>query len=115
MNFAVLIVVLFGMSACTPKKDSASNESPEALALARAKSVYNSNCAVCHGVDPHLLKDGNAGPNIFGSSEALLRSRMILGSYPEGYTPKRIGEGMPKFPHLEKEIPGLTVYLNTKN
>ncbi len=116
MKYLVLVYLLTGLlTSCSPQsKDKVSEVSSEEKILARAKSVYNANCAVCHGIDPHLLKDGNVGPNVFGSSEELLRSKMLLGVYPQGYTPKKAGGGMPKFPHLEKEISGLSIYLNSK-
>lgn len=112
-----ICIFLIGLHvSCSPKSETKTGDaSPQEVAISRAKSVYNANCASCHGVDPHLLKAGSVGPNIFGSSEDLLRSKMLLGVYPEGYSPKKAGGGMPKFPHLEKEISGLSLYLNTKN
>lgn len=114
-SFVLFILSLGLLSSCSPKSSEKTTEPlSEEKILSRGKSVYNANCAACHGVEPHLLRDGSVGPNIFGSSEELLRSKMILGVYPDGYTPKKLGGGMPKFPHLEKEISGLSLYLNSK-
>ena len=82
---------------------------PAALA-ARGRSIYMSNCIACHNMNP--AQDGALGPAVTGSSEALLYARVIDGSYPEGYEPKRTTAVMVALPHLKNEIPALAAYLN---
>ena len=76
----------------------------------RGFNVYKTNCISCHNIDPK--KDGAVGPSVFGSSEALLRARIMTRGYPEGTKPKRPSFIMPEFPYLEKEIPALTAFLS---
>jgi mono/diheme cytochrome c family protein len=76
----------------------------------RGKSVYAGNCISCHNPNPKLA--GTVGPEVFGSSIALLEARLLKGTYPEGYKPKRPGAGMPVFPHLASDIAALHAFLN---
>jgi mono/diheme cytochrome c family protein len=93
-----------------PSLKAAAPLTGEAL-VQRGRSIYVANCISCHASDPK--KAGSLGPDLFGSSKELLRGRMVLGTYPEGYTPKRKTGVMPKFPFLEKEIDALHAYLNS--
>ena len=77
----------------------------------RGKSVYAGNCIACHNPNPRLA--GTVGPEIYGSSIELLEARLLKGTYPEGYKPKRPGAGMPVFPHLAGDIAALHEFLNT--
>jgi mono/diheme cytochrome c family protein len=73
--------------------------------------VYQNVCIACHNGDPTV--DGSLGPAIAGSSAELLDARVIRGSYPPGYEPKRAGSGvMPTFVYLEDQIPALAAYLS---
>jgi mono/diheme cytochrome c family protein len=78
--------------------------------VARGRSVYMANCIACHNPNPH--KDGNVGPALQGSSEELLRARVLEIRYPPGYTPKRPTKVMPPLPHLKPEIEALHAFLN---
>ncbi len=75
----------------------------------RGRRLYLVNCIVCHNRDPS--KDGATGPAIKGSSETLLRFRVLSRSYPPGYVPKRKSSAMIPLPHLKKAIPDLAAYL----
>lgn len=81
--------------------------SPEAEA---GRKVYVSYCTACHAMDPN--HDGNLGPAVAGSSRELVEARVVHGSYPPGYTPKRSTSAMVALPHLEGDIDALTAYLN---
>jgi len=84
---------------------------PALSPLAReGRSVYLNVCIACHNGDPN--EDGALGPAIAGSSEELLRARVVRGEYPPGYEPKRPGAVMPAFPYLEEDIPALVAYLD---
>jgi mono/diheme cytochrome c family protein len=85
---------------------------PKAQLIQRGKTVYAGNCMACHNMNPKL--SGSVGPEVFGSSRELLEARLVKGGYPEGYKPKRPGEGMPLFPHLAGEIDALHAFLNAQ-
>jgi mono/diheme cytochrome c family protein len=82
---------------------------PVAL-VQRGKVVYASNCTACHNPDPSL--DGALGPAVTGSTHDLLEKRVLHGTYPDGYEPKRTSRVMIALPHLEPDIAALTAYLN---
>ena len=75
----------------------------------KGRAVYVANCTACHNPDPHL--PGNLGPEVAGSSQALLEARILHNSYPEGYTPKRDSRVMVALPYLKDDIPALGAYL----
>jgi mono/diheme cytochrome c family protein len=77
---------------------------------ARGRGVYMANCIACHNPNPR--KDGNVGPALQGSSEELLRARVLEMRYPPGYKPKRPTKLMPPQPHLAPEIGALHAFLN---
>ena len=106
----VLQFLLVGCPSNNEKIAKQESLSPEALVV-RGRSVYVSNCLSCHGPDPRI--DGPVGPSLAGSSEELLRLRVLYLKYPEGYKPKRLSGQMVALPHLEKEIPALHAYLNS--
>ena len=78
--------------------------------IAQGKQAYLSNCIACHNTNP--AKEGALGPPVTGSSEALIRARVIDGVYPEGYKPKRDTQAMVPMPFLAKQVPALTAYLS---
>jgi mono/diheme cytochrome c family protein len=85
--------------------------SPRTLTPAqRGEVVYRTNCASCHSRDPNL--PGPLGPPIAGSSRALVEARVIHGTYPPGYTPKRGTHEMRALPWLNGHIGDLTAYLD---
>ena len=80
--------------------------SPEAE---RGRVVYNSQCTACHAFDPS--QPGPVGPEVKGSSQALLEAKIVRGTYPPGYTPKRPTSAMPPQPQVAGDIPALAAYL----
>ena len=76
----------------------------------RGKVVYKSVCVACHDHDPS--KPGTLAPPLAGSSAELIRHRVLHGTYPPGYVPKR-GDSklMPQFPHLAGSIDDLAAFL----
>ncbi len=75
----------------------------------RGRLVYLAQCTACHAIDP--AKDGPVGPAVKGSSRALLEAKVLRGSYPPGYTPKRNTVVMPQQPQLGPAIPDLDAFL----
>lgn len=80
---------------------------------AKGKQIYAINCTACHNADP--TRDGVLGPAIAGSSLALVEARVVHGSYPPGYTPKRPTKQMVPLPHLAASVPDLAAYLERQN
>jgi mono/diheme cytochrome c family protein len=80
--------------------------SPEAE---RGRQVYQAQCIVCHYSDP--AQAGVVGPPVRGSSEELLRAKVLHGTSPPGYTPKRPTKVMQPMPQLANDIPALAAYL----
>jgi len=76
----------------------------------RGRKIYQNVCIACHNNDPN--RDGTIGPANAGSSLALLEAKVIHGTYPPGYTPKRETHAMPVFAYLEKDLPDLAAYLD---
>ena len=75
----------------------------------RGEKIYNNVCIACHAADPSQI--GTLGPPIAGSSRKLIEYRVLRGTYPPGYEPKRASRTMPQFPHLEEFIDDLAAYL----
>ena len=80
--------------------------SPEAE---RGRAVYNGQCTACHNFDPS--QPGAVGPEIKGSSRELLEAKVLKGTYPSGYKPKRPTSVMPPQPQAAGDIPALAAYL----
>jgi mono/diheme cytochrome c family protein len=79
---------------------------PEA---ARGRQVYQAQCIACHNPDPAQV--GAIGPAVKGSSRELLEAKVLRGSYPSGYTPKRPTAVMQPMPQLADTLPSLSEYL----
>jgi mono/diheme cytochrome c family protein len=85
--------------------------SPTPLAE-RGRQVYLAQCTACHASDPGST--GPVGPPVKGSSRDLLEAKLLRGTYPPGYAPKRPTAIMPLQPALAPEIPALAAYLAGK-
>jgi mono/diheme cytochrome c family protein len=75
----------------------------------RGRQIYLSQCVSCHGPDP--AQAGPIGPQIKGASKELLEAKVVSGTYPAGYTPKRPTTVMLPLPALAPDIPALADYL----
>jgi mono/diheme cytochrome c family protein len=53
----------------------------------RGRQVYLAHCVACHNADP--AQPGAVGPPLRGSSRELLEAKVVNGTYPPGYAPKR--------------------------
>ena len=71
------------------------------------EKVFKANCAVCHGAKGQ----GASGPQNNDASLELLKAKVLTGSYPPGYKPKRTTRIMPRFPHLKDKIEAIYQYL----
>jgi mono/diheme cytochrome c family protein len=80
--------------------------SPEAE---RGRQTYVSQCTSCHAFDP--AQPGPVGPEVRGASRELLEAKVVRGSYPAGYRPKRPTTVMPPQPHLAGDVEALAAYL----
>lgn len=95
-----------GLAAAMLAGCSSPARSPEAE---RGRTIYASQCTACHAFDPS--QPGPVGPEIKGASRALLEAKVLHGTYPPGYTPKRPTAVMPPQPQVAGDIPALAAYL----
>lgn len=75
----------------------------------RGRQIYQSQCIACHNPDPAQV--GAIGPDLKGSSEELLRAKVVTGTYPPGSRPKRPTAIMQPTPQLAPDISNLAAYL----
>jgi mono/diheme cytochrome c family protein len=75
----------------------------------RGRRVFLGQCASCHASDP--AREGPLGPPVQGASRDLLEARLLRGTYPPGYTPKRPTAVMQPMPHLADSIDDLAAFL----
>jgi len=80
--------------------------SPEAE---RGRQTFLAQCTACHNVDPS--QPGPVGPPVRGSSRDLIEAKVLRGSYPPGYTPKRPTSIMQPIPAVAPDISALAAYL----
>jgi mono/diheme cytochrome c family protein len=78
-------------------------------AAERGRQAYLAQCVACHNTDP--AQAGPVGPPIKGSSRELLEAKVLNGSYPPGYTPKRPTKVMVPIPAAAPELASLAEYL----
>jgi mono/diheme cytochrome c family protein len=102
-------LILFLIFSCKEKVPSTRTAEEEKL-YTQGKKVYMTVCITCHNPDPKF--DGSIGPANYGSSLELLRTKVVKGSYPDGYKPKRNTKLMPSFEEHSKDIEALHVFLN---
>ncbi|PJZ59954.1 c-type cytochrome [Leptospira adleri] len=86
------------------------NLTPEQKQLNQGKGLYTANCSACHNQNPAM--DGAVGPAIKGSNFELLKARIVSGTYPAGYTPKRSSQLMTRLPLNDEQIRSIEAYLN---
>lgn len=119
MPIRLLLCLLVGavtVSACTKKAETVKTESePQTLEQMKVqgRKVYAVNCTACHAVDPK--KEGAMGPAVYGASLELLEKRIVDGTYPENYKPKRPTKIMQPLPFLKNDIKALHAYLNSND
>jgi mono/diheme cytochrome c family protein len=100
---AALVTTLF-LAGCS---DGGGGLSPSAQ---RGREIYQAQCAACHHpTDPS--KPGSLGPPIKGTPREVLEAKVVRGTYPPGYRPKRDSQVMPPLPALAAEIAPLFDYL----
>ena len=75
----------------------------------RGRQTFLAQCTACHNPDPS--QPGPVGPAVKGASRDLLEAKVLHGTYPPGYTPKRPTKIMVPIPAVAADIPALTEYL----
>ena len=88
-----------------------SKSGPLDPAAERGRQIYLAQCIACHNADPSL--PGAVGPELRGSSRDLLEAKLLKGTYPPGYTPKRPTKIMPPQPGLTPDIADLAAFLKS--
>lgn len=137
MGKAILLMVLaLGLPSCTKKPKAAMQPTlpgpvsltpaplpnpqpspepavdPQQALIARGQAVYLASCSACHGTNPRQV--GTLGPDLYGSSLALIEARVLKSAYPPGYTPKRRSKAMLALPQVKADIPALYAFLNAE-
>ena len=117
---AATIAIAVACSEGTPTSQSDSGigekNSPAAASsgtgglVAEGRTTYLANCVACHNANPTL--EGPLGPPVAGASEPLLDARILHGTYPPGYEPKRSTSAMVPMPFLKQKIPALAAFLS---
>lgn len=79
-------------------------------AVNKGRVLYSLHCSSCHHPNPAV--DGTLGPPIKGASLDLLKARIIHGTYPPGYTPKRATKIMQRLPLTEEDVGKLHAFLS---
>jgi mono/diheme cytochrome c family protein len=97
------------LAAATALAACSEQPSPGGPSAERGRQIYLAQCIACHNSDPALA--GPLGPPVKNSSREVLEAKVLRGTYPPGYTPKRPTTLMPPQPALEPEIPNLAVFL----
>ena len=75
------------------------------------KRIYTSTCIKCHNKDPHIK--GSIGPDLFTTPREVFHTKVITGTYPKGYTPKRKTRVMPKFKQLTNDVDKIYDYIQS--
>jgi mono/diheme cytochrome c family protein len=101
-----LAVALATATALTACSEPPSTGGPSAE---RGRQVYLAQCIACHNPDP--ARPGSVGPPVRGASRELLEAKVVKGTYPPGYAPKRPTAIMAPQPALEPEIANLAEFL----
>jgi mono/diheme cytochrome c family protein len=97
-----LLGIVLGASAC-------GESAPTGSLAQRGRQIYLAQCIACHSPDP--AQAGPLGPPVKGSSRELLESKIVKGTYPPGYRPKRPTAVMPIQPAVAPEIAALADFL----
>jgi mono/diheme cytochrome c family protein len=101
-SLALAACTAFAFVACSPDGGG----SPLA---ARGRQVYVAQCTSCHALSP--AEAGPVGPSLKGSSRDVLEAKLLRGTYPPGYTPKRPTQVMPVQPQSANDIDALAEFL----
>ena len=97
------------LAAATVLTSCSEEPSPAGPSAARGRQIYLAQCIACHDSNPAV--PGPLGPPVKGSSQELLEAKVLRGTYPPGYTPKRATNVMPPLPSLASEVPHLAAFL----
>jgi mono/diheme cytochrome c family protein len=86
-----------------------SDQRAQSPAAQRGRQIYLAQCTACHSPDPSQA--GAVGPPLKGSSRDLLDAKLLRGTYPPGYTPKRPTAIMPPQPAVAPDTSALAEFL----
>jgi len=99
-----LVIIAALLTGCS---DSGTGLSPSAQ---RGREIYQAQCSACHHPSNPALP-GTLGPPVKGTPREVLEAKVVHGTYPAGYEPKRDSRVMPPLPALAPEIGPLFDYL----
>ena len=104
MRRLALVVAAAALAGCSDAPSGSTTAGAE-----RGRQIYLSQCISCHGPDPATA--GPIGPPIKGSRPEVIESKVVRGTYPPGYTPKRPTTAMPPLPALAPDVAALAEFL----
>jgi len=78
-------------------------------AAERGRQIYLAQCTACHNMDP--AQPGAVGPALKGASREVIEAKVVHGTYPLGYTPKRPTKVMQPIPAAAGDVAALAEYL----
>jgi mono/diheme cytochrome c family protein len=109
LSFGPLLTPLAALASLAVVALACTESAPD-TPQSRGRKAFVGYCSACHGLDPAL--DTPLGPAIVGASLELLEARVLRGTYPDGYRPKRDTKLMVAIPQAESALADLAAYLN---
>ena len=103
-------LVFLVLYSCTQREMFKGKTESEIVLIKKGKKIYMTSCISCHNPNPKLT--GTLGPAVFGTSFEVLKYKMLKGTYPKGYQPKRSSQMMPTFPEQRDNLDALHAFLN---
>lgn len=73
--------------------------------------IYKTVCSKCHNINP--TKPGSIGPELFTTPKEVFKTKVITGTYPASYKPKRKTRIMPRFKNLTNKIDSIYNYIRS--
>lgn len=75
------------------------------------QKIYKMTCAKCHNLNPHIK--GSIGPDLYTTPREVFHTKVVTGTYPKDYTPKRKTRTMPRFKHLTTKVDLIYDYIQS--
>ncbi len=104
MRWLAVVVMAVALGGCSDPPSGSTNPAAE-----RGRQIYLAQCVSCHGPDP--ASAGPIGPPIKGTPPEVIESKVVRGTYPPGYKPKRPTAAMPPIAALAPDVPALVEFL----
>ena len=104
-----IIILIFTFASFNA--ESALKIPTDQISIQEGKRIYIMTCTKCHNTNPN--KAGIIGPDLYSTPLEVFESKVIKGTYPNGYKPKRKTRVMPKFKNLTNKIDAIYNYIRS--